>query len=181
MSMFIFLIISSLLILSSLSVVLNRSPIWSILSLIACFLITSIVWLALDAEFLALALIFIYVGAVMVMFLFIVFMLNIGKLKKSQGWLRPVVFLWGGSIIAYTAMKFPVEEWSISKESMVSNTKALGILLYRYYDEAFILLGCLILAAMVSVIAMIDQKASAKTQCITEQINRDKKDCITWM
>ena len=135
----------------------------------------------MGAEFLALALLFIYVGAVMVLFLFIVFMLNMKKLHVIPLWVKLVSMVMFAWLIRYWMGRFSVSQ-PISMINEVENTKVLGIRLYTEYIYSLEILGCILLTAMVSVIQMVTKRHSiAKRQDINLQINRDKKDCITWM
>lgn len=182
MSELLFYMLSICLILASLSVSLSAYPMHSILSLITAFILTSMLWLNLGAEFLALALLFVYVGAVMVLFLFIVFMLNANKLESlpfSVKWLTLGSMM---LLLYYLSGRMIKADLPLEAIETVSNTKALGILLYTKYWITFELLGCVLLATMVAVIRMVDERVGfVKTQNITDQLNRTKEDCIRWM
>lgn len=182
MSELLFYTLSIWLILASLSVSLSVYPMHSVLSLITAFILTSMLWLNLGAEFLALALLFVYVGAVMVLFLFIVFMLNVNKLEALPFWVKWLTL--GSMMLLLYYLSGRVVQLELPLESIetVSNTKALGIRLYTKYWMAFEILGCVLLATMVAVIRMVDKRVGfVKTQDISEQLNRSKEDCITWM
>lgn len=167
---------------SSLSVAWSRYPVYSILSLMASFLITSILWLNLSAEFLALALVFVYVGAVMVLFLFMVFMLNANEQDPIPLISKGIAMLSIGIGVYYLSTRLRVIPSGESGVSTVSNTYAIGTLLYRKYVYAFEVMGCVLLAAMISVIRMmVPARSRVKKQDPRTQMNREPKDCVTWM
>ena len=184
----IFYFASVWLLISSMAVALSAYPVRSILSLISAFLATSLLWLDLGAEFLALVLVFVYVGAVMALFLFIVFMINIDYLKSQVpimvrsgvilllslgvGWL-----IWRGTQ-SISANILP----AAGKLNQVSNTQMIGVQLFTKYALVFEYIGIVLLSAMVAAIALVNRKNNvAKYQNIRQQVDREEKDCITWM
>lgn len=183
MSELFFYVISCFLILASMGVALSSSPMHSVLSLIFAFLVTSVMWIGLNAEFLGLALLFVYVGAVMVLFLFVVFMLNVNKLDGSSLLLKGLTLFGMGFLLYSVLSKYGVSFGEFSEvTNKVSNTKALGIKLYTEYWVSFELLGCVLLASMVAVIQMVDgDRSNVKRQDIGTQIGRKKEECISWM
>jgi NADH-quinone oxidoreductase subunit J len=158
-----FYIPAVLLVLSAINVAFTRKPVWGLLSLMLCFLSTAVLWMGLGAEFLALALIFIYVGAVMALFLFIVFMLNVDSIPAAQLPLSNrlvlclLVVLGGGILFHYAGVSDAVGNAYILPEQ----TKQLGIRLYQDYELAFEVMGIALLAAMLGAIALVlgDRKA----------------------
>lgn len=172
--------LSLILILSALGVSLSAYPIRSALYLILSFLLTSILWVDLGAEFLALALLFIYVGAVMVLFLFIVFMLNSNKLDSIAFGKKMMVMMGLFIMLVYLFSKFQITGGF--SFDMADNTRKLGLALYDDYWMAFEILGAILLCAMVSVLVMVEKRHSqVKKQNISAQMNRQKGDCLKWM
>src|SRR5438445_8613490 len=92
-----FYIFGTILVLAALGVIGSRNPVYSALSLVLCFITSAAIWLLLEAEFLAVVLVLVYVGAVMVLFLFVVMMLDINLAELRQGFTR---FAWLGWLTA---------------------------------------------------------------------------------
>src|SRR6202008_399032 len=86
-----FYVFGTILVLAALGVIISRNPVYSALSLVLCFVTSAAVWLLIEAEFLAVVLVLVYVGAVMVLFLFVVMMLDINLTELRQGFTR---FAW---------------------------------------------------------------------------------------
>lgn len=166
----------------SLTVVLGTQPVKSALSLVAVFISTALLWLDLGAEFLALALIFVYVGAVMVLFLFIVFMINTDYVESTLSWFaRLCLLLTAVCFVGYVVYQYSGEQYPMPDLILASNIKSLGQTLYTDYIWVFETLGCILLAAMVAVVSLIDEpRRQTKQQIIRDQIARDSKD-IRWM
>lgn len=180
----IFYILSIFLVGLSYQVAFNPYPVRSILSLIAAFVVTSILWLFLGAEFLALALVFVYVGAVMALFLYIVFMLNVDVLPKK---VKPSMFYMGAigvSILLGSLLWKGGQRMSLHtlQSAEPSNTAQIGLALYNEHWLAFELIGVVLLVAMICAVALVGSKrGDAKYQSIPEQIKRTVDDSITWM
>ncbi len=159
-----FYIPAILLVISALNVAFTRRPVWGILSLMLCFISTSALWVGLGAEFLALALIFIYVGAVMALFLFIVFMLNVDaipivKLPRHNILVLCLLVILGIYLLSQYA---GVSEAVGNAYILPEQTKQLGVRLYKDYELAFEVMGVALLAAMLGAIALVleDRKKS---------------------
>ena len=152
-----FYIPAILLVMSALNVAFTPRPVWGILSLMLCFISTSVLWMGLGAEFLALAFIFIYVGAVMALFLFIVFMLNVDtipivKIPRHNIFVLCLLVILGIYLFSqYVGASKTVSSASILPEQ----TKQLGIRLYQNYELAFEVMGIALLAAMLGAIALV--------------------------
>lgn len=184
----IFYLAAGWLLVSSLSVALSAYPVRSVLALISAFLATSVLWLDLGAEFLALVLIFVYVGAVMALFLFIVFMINMDYLKSEVALGVKAAFIvtlvLGLSWLVWKGMQTvaPHELQTVVDENQLTNTKAIGVALFTRYALVFEYVGVVLLSAMVAAIVLVNRtNSSAKYQNIRSQVNREEKDCITWM
>jgi NADH-quinone oxidoreductase subunit J len=158
---FLFYLFGAVLLASGLGVVLVRNPVHAALLLVLAFVTAAGLWLLMYAEFLAITLVLVYVGAVMVLFLFVVMMLdiNIDKLREGFWGNLPVaalvgavmagemgVLLWRGVVGSETAAPAPAVT--------VSNTKLLGRVIYTDYVFAFELAAIVLLVAIVAAIAI---------------------------
>lgn len=152
-----FYIPAALLVLSALNIAISSHPVRSVLSLMLAFISTSVLWLALGAEFLALALIFIYVGAVMALFLFIVFMLNVDRLPRKalsmQQALALITLLVAVSVIIIKYLG--TASYAINPQPIVEQTKQLGLALFQDYWVGFEVMGFLLLASMIGAIVLV--------------------------
>ena len=187
----VFYTMATALICSALMVALNAHPVRSVLALIGCFVWTAVLWLLLDAEFLSLALIFVYVGAVMALFLFIVFMLNVHRLPKALSLAKRVgytlmVILGLGVVMiklgwrdVHVGMTQPIQH----SVSSLSNTQEIGQALYLDHWLEFEVVGLILLSAMIAAIALVLKKSDHKVhhQQISDQLSADAKKRVTWM
>lgn len=159
---FLFYIFSSLLIICAFMVIVSRQPVSGVLFLVAAFFLSALLWMMLEAEFLALVLIFVYVGAVMTLFLFVVMMLNLESSPKKSAWVKYLPF--GGLVVALLLAVMaiilgrsyfdPQRYAGIQHSSDYSNVTELGALLYTKYFYAFELAAVLLLVAIVAAIAL---------------------------
>ena len=151
---------SAILILAATRVNTARNPVHAALFLVLSFFTASAIWLLLRAEFLAITLVLVYVGAVMVLFLFVVMMLDINIERLREGFWRnlPAALVVGGlmafemiSVLAYRVYGVPrPNEMPLS----YSNTKELGRLLYTDYAYAFEIAAVILLVAIIAAIAL---------------------------
>ncbi len=157
----IFYFFSAVLILAALGVITFRNPVYAALLLVLAFFSSAGIWLLLEAEFLAIALVLVYVGAVMVLFLFVVMMLDINLDKLREGFWK--WFPFGALIAAVIAVEIGLvmmgdQFKQISplqpKSADYSNTKELGRLIYTEYVYVFELAAVILLVAMVAAIAL---------------------------
>lgn len=158
---FLFYAFSVVLVLAALRVVTARNPVHSALFLVLAFFSAAGIWMLLKAEFLAIVLVLVYVGAVMVLFLFVVMMLDINLDKLREGF-------WGHFPLAATVGVIIVLEmaavllrgfWAPESEvpaisSNIGNTKALGMLIYTQYVYAFEIAAVVLLVAIVAAVAL---------------------------
>jgi NADH-quinone oxidoreductase subunit J len=159
---FLFWVFAAVTVVSAVRVVTARNPVHSALWLVLTFFSSACIWMLLRAEFLAITLVLVYVGAVMVLFLFVVMMLDLNIDQMRQGfWLNlPVALFVGIAIILQLAAVI----WhafagnSISSAPSLpenySNTKALGNLLYTDYVYPFEIAAVLLLVAIIAAIAL---------------------------
>ena len=170
---------------SALCVITARNPVHAALFLVLSFFTASAIWLLLRAEFLALTLVVVYVGAVMVLFLFVVMMLDINIERLREGFWRnmPAALVVGGlmafemiSVLAYRVYGMPrPNEQPLS----YSNTKELGRLLYTDYVYAFEIAAVVLLVAIVAAIALtLRRRKDARGQDPAEQTRVRREDRV---
>ena len=168
---FVFYVLSFVLISSGLSVITSRNPVTAALSLVLAFFNASGIWLLLQADFLAIALVLVYVGAVMVLFLFVVMMLDINLDKLREGFwdYLPMAGFIGLLMMVEMVMVFKTKPFTLAPItepiSNTSNTEMIGNTLYSNYVLPFELASVVLLIAIVSAIALTlrDRKDSKKT------------------
>jgi NADH-quinone oxidoreductase subunit J len=177
-----FLIFATLLVASALGLIIARNPVYSALFLVLCFLNSAVIWLLTEAEFLAIVLVLVYVGAVMVLFLFVVMMLDINLAELRSGFSR---FAWLGWITAVAVIaEIVAVVWSrgltgldvgrspIPEPASYSNTMALGQVIYTRYAYPFELAAMLLLVAIVAAITLtMRRRQGLKYQDISRQVS----------
>ena len=186
-----FYLFSAVMIASAVMVIAARNPVHSVLFLILAFFNAAGLFLLLGAEFLAMILFVVYVGAVAVLFLFVVMMLDIDFVKIREGFLQylPVGALVG--IILLAELMIVLGAWVISPEiaaapsapippeSEASNIAALGALLYTRYVFFFQMAGMVLLVAMIGAIVLtLHHKPGVKRQSIPDQVARTPETAI---
>lgn len=182
-----FYIFSAVLLLSGFRVITARSPVHAALFLVLAFFSASCVWILLQAEFLAISLVLVYVGAVMVLFLFVVMMLDINIDVLRQGFWKhfPVAGLVG--VIIALEMAFVLQRgFNLSVAPQLDaaavqagNTKLLGIQIYTAYLYPLQVAAVLLLVAIISAIALTFRKRKdVKGQNASEQVKAKKADRV---
>jgi NADH-quinone oxidoreductase subunit J len=157
---FLFYAFSAILLLAGVRVITARNPVHSALFLVLSFFTAAGIWLLLRAEFLAIALVLVYVGAVMVLFLFVVMMLDINIERLREGFWRnlPLALAVGGimvfEMIAILGRQYFGDTAPREPGPGYSNTKALGMLLYTDYAYAFEIAAVILLVAIIAAIAL---------------------------
>ena len=184
----IFYFFSTVLVLSALGVITARNPVHAALLLVLAFFTSSGLWLLLEAEFLAITLVLVYVGAVMVLFLFVVMMLDINIDRLREGFLKwfPFGALLAVVMAAEMAMvlmgkQFGIEEMPAppSRGADYSNTKELGRLIYTEYVYAFELAAVILLVAIVAAIALtLRHRTGIKSVDASKQVAVKRGDRI---
>ena len=184
-----FYLFSALAIASAVMVISSRNPVHSVLFLILCFFNGAGLFILLGAEFLAMILIVVYVGAVAVLFLFVVMMLDVDFVELRQGMLNylPV----GGAIglIVLAELALVVGSWAVDPASVrtiaspapgnISNTEALGRILYTDYIYYFQAAGLVLLVAMIGAIVLtLRHKVGVKRQNVADQVARGPATAI---
>ncbi len=163
---FLFYIFAAIALFAALRVIVSRNPVHSALFLVLAFASTAGIWMLLHAEFLAIVLVLVYVGAVMVLFLFVVMMLDINVDKVRRGfWRNLPVALFVGVVVVLELSAVLIYAFAgvgaadaPSLPANYSNTKALGALLYTDYVWAFEVAAVILLVAMVAAIALTLRK-----------------------
>ena len=171
--------------------VISRNPVHSVLWLILAFLSSAGMFVLMGAEFVAMLLIIVYVGAVAVLFLFVVMMLDVdfAEMKAEMAKYMPLALLIGVVILMQLALAFGVwttaegVEIAASPDALgggdVHNTKALGLVLYDRYFILFQLAGLILLVAMIGAIVLtLRHRADVKRQDILQQMYRDPGEAM---
>ena len=184
-----FYLFSSVMIGSAFMVIAARNPVHSVLFLILAFVNAAGLFLLLGAEFLAMIIVIVYVGAVAVLFLFVVMMLDVDFAELKQGFLQylPVGALIGVAVLielvlvlgAWTQAPAAIGAAGAPTPPDVSNTLALGRVLYTKYVYFFQAAGLILLTAMIGAIVLtLRHKPDVKRQVIADQNARDKSDVV---
>ena len=187
---FSFYFFSGIAVLSALMVISAKNPVHSVLFLILSFVNAAALFVLLGAEFLAMILIVVYVGAVAVLFLFVVMMLDINYIKLREGFLQYLPFgaLLGIVLFIELGMLFFINKSGeknlveFSNKPIfneIENTKSLGTVLYTEYFYLFQISGVILLVAMIgSIVLTLRERSGVKKQKIFDQINFDAKHAI---
>jgi len=182
----VFYALAIILLYAGLRVITTRNPVYAALYLVLSFFTAAGIWLLLEAEFLAIALVLVYVGAVMVLFLFVVMMLDINLDKLREGFWNalPVALPVGGLMSAEMVMivgakHFGADKISapLAKPADYSNTAALGRVLYTDYLLTFELASVVLLVAIVAAIALtLRDRRESKSMDPAKQVVVKKAD-----
>lgn len=162
-----FYLFSAILVLSGLRVVTARNPVHAVLYLVLSFFTAGMIWMLLQAEFLAIAIVLIYIGAVMVLFLFVVMMLDINIDKLRQGFWRylPVGLVVAGIMVAEMAMVLNGPYFQLKAmpapqavDPAYSNTQDLARVIFTDYAYPFELASLVLLVGMLAAVALTLRK-----------------------
>jgi NADH-quinone oxidoreductase subunit J len=182
-----FYVFSAVLLVASFMVITARTPVYAALYLVLAFFSASCVWMLLRAEFLAIALVLVYVGAVMVLFLFVVMMLDINVDSLREGfWKHSPVALLVGAVIAvemalvlipgFDVRSAPVTDAAALK---LGNTKVLGIEVYTRYLYPLQVAAVLLLVAIIAAIALtLRRRKDSKYVDPAMQVRAKKADRV---
>ena len=184
-----FYVFGAILVLTALGVITARNPVHCALFLVAAFLNSAVIWLLLQAEFLALTLIVVYVGAVMVLWLFVVMMLDVDVEKLRQGFTRyaPLGALIALIVAAQIGLVVYVRKLGLDDTAAAvadrpagySNTLELGHLLYTQYLYPFEIAAVILLVAIVAAITLtMRDRPGQKVQDIGKQVAVRAKDRV---
>ena len=176
-----FYVFAAALVICALGVITARNPVHCALFLVAAFLNSSVIWLLLEAEFLAITLVVVYVGAVMVLWLFVVMMMDIDVDKLRQGFTRyaPVGAVIALVVVAQIATVVYVRKLGLGdgaalepKPQGYSNTAELGQLLYTQYLYPFEVAAVILLVAIVAAITLtMRRRPGQKLQDVGKQVS----------
>lgn len=180
---------SGVLLVSAIGVITSRNPVHAALYLVFAFFNSAVLWMLLEAEFLAIVLVLVYVGAVMVLFLFVVMMLDINIAQMREGFTRyaPLGILVAlivvaeiGSVVWVKTLGLEVTPVaSVAVAADYSNTQALGELLYTKYLYPFELAAVILLIAIVAAIVLtMRQRTGLKQQDVGAQVAVRAKDRV---
>jgi NADH-quinone oxidoreductase subunit J len=185
----VFYAFSLVLVFAAVAVVTVRNPVYAVLFLVLSFFSAAAIWMLLEAEFLAIILIVVYVGAVMVLFLFVVMMLDINLVPFKEGFIRylPVAVL----VALIMAVELLMVLWSRGRfgadmfpvpapnTADYSNTTELGELLYTNYLLPFEVAGVVLLVAMISAVALtLRTRPGIRTQNPAEQVRTRREESV---
>ncbi|MGH8690083.1 MAG: NADH-quinone oxidoreductase subunit J [Burkholderiales bacterium] len=179
----IFFILGAILLVSGVLVITARNPVHGVLFLVLAFFTAAGIWLLLRAEFLAIALVVVYVGAVMVLFLFVVMMLDINLERVREGFWRnlPLALVVGGiMVIEMVAVLANRYYGAVPRDvpASYSNTKELGRVLYTQYAYAFEIAAVILLVAIIAAIALtLRRRKDSRSQDPSAQtrVRRDER------
>jgi NADH-quinone oxidoreductase subunit J len=183
-----FYLFAVLAVVAGIMVVVARNPVHAVLYLILAFFNAAGLFILLGAEFLAMILVIVYVGAVAVLFLFVVMMLDVDFAELKAGFIRnaPVGLFVGGVVLVELVLLFLGRGFGLgvahpagaaaTSGAPVSNTEALGLVLYTKYVYFFEVAGLVLLVAMIGAIVLtLQHKAGVRRQSIAAQVARSPK------
>ena len=186
-----FYLFATITIASGVMVISSRNPVHSVLFLILAFFNAAGMFILLGAEFMAMILVVVYVGAVAVLFLFVVMMLDISFVEMRQGFLQylPVGALIG--LILLVELMMVIGAWVIAPGAdmqprmpippaeTVTNAEALGRVLYTHYFHLFQIAGLILLVAMIGAIVLtLRERGGVRRQVISQQVNITRDEVI---
>ena len=183
-----FFVFAAVLLCAALGVILARNPVHAVLLLVLCFFTSAVIWLLLDAEFLAIVLVLVYVGAVMVLFLFVVMMLdvNIEEMRKGLAGYWPLALAVAGFVVFAILNVIVVKHLggltiTAAAPSPVgySNTRVLGTALFtRYAYPAQVAAAILLVASVAAIVLTLRRRAGGRPQDIASQVAVRAKDRV---
>ena len=179
-----FYLFAGVMLASSVMVVVSRNPVYSVLFLILAFFNAAGLFVLIGAEFLAMLLVVVYVGAVAVLFLFVVMMLDINFAEMRAGFQKylPLGLIVGGILVFELVLAMYGDAFGGETEPVVSeiaNTTRLGSVLYTKYAFLFQLAGLILLVAMIGAISLtLRKRAGVRRQIIAEQNARRPADVL---
>ncbi|MFL6550980.1 MAG: NADH-quinone oxidoreductase subunit J [Povalibacter sp.] len=179
---------SAVLVVAAVGVITARNPVHAALFLVFAFFNSAVIWLLLEAEFLAIVLVLVYVGAVMVLFLFVVMMLDVNVAQMREGFTRyaplgiliaALVVVEIGSVVWVKHLGVTQTAAAVANAADYSNTRMLGELLYTKYLYPFELAAVLLLLAIVAAIVLtMRHRVGLKAQDIAGQVAVNARDRV---
>lgn len=182
-----FIILAVLLVTAGVGVITLRQPVHAALSLVAGILALAAIYVTLEAHFLAAIQVIVYAGAVMVLFLFVIMLLNVGRTRAaSLKWLKPAAWITGVlSLAAVVAVVFvvqrPLPEFAVIDAALRGgNADAVGDALFTDHLLSFHLVGVLLLVGIVGAVALVQQTVPARRgrQGVTQHEPKDAPDLV---
>lgn len=178
---------AAILVFAALRVITAKNPVHAALYLVLSFFSAAAIWLLLQAEFLAIVLVLVYVGAVMVLFLFVVMMVDFDLEKLRQGfWANLKVAVPVGGLIVFEMSAVLIRSFNVPASSVAplgpdyDNTRALGRLIYTQYVYAFEIAAVILLLAIIAAIALtLRRRKDSKHQDPGRQVRVKAKDRLT--
>ena len=180
LALILFYSFATILVAAGVGVITTRNPVYAALSLVLCFFTSAVLWLLIEAEFLAIVLVLVYVGAVMVLFLFVVMMLDINVEELKRGFTR---YAWLGWIVTATViveivgvifqrrLGLDVTRGMVPLPTPYSNATALGMALFTRYAYAIEIAALLLLVAIIAAISLtLRPRRGLKVQDINAQV-----------
>ena len=189
-----FYLFSTIAVFSAVMVTISRNTVYSVFFLILVFVTISTLFIMIGAEFLGMIMLIVYVGAVAVLFLFVVMMLNVTKqpikYSKKKGFINNISVGAVVGIIIFLELLIAIGGWkykdtfvplsSIDPNIKISNTHAIGNVLYTNYIHLFQIYGMILLVSMIGAITLtFSKKENVKRQDYFKQINRQKDTAIS--
>ncbi len=180
----VFYFFAAILLAAGLRVITARNPVHAALYLVLAFFTAAAIWLLLRAEFLAIALVLVYVGAVMVLFLFVVMMLDVNLERLREGFWRnlPLALVVGGIMVWEMITVLAYRIWGVGEPRPLpagySNTRELGRLVYTDYAYAFEIAAVILLVAIVAAIALTLRKRKdtrAQNPSLQVRVRREQR------
>ncbi len=183
--LFVFYFFATVMVLSALRMITVRNPVHAALFLVLTFFTSAALWLLLEAEFLAIALVLVYVGAVMVLFLFVVMMLDINVAKMREGFIRfmPIGVFVALIMVLEMALVVGSKLFDVQQPEPAaadfSNTEALGRVLYTDYIYPFEIAGVILLVAIIAAITLtLRRRPETKYQNPARQIKARREERV---
>ena len=175
-----FYVFATILVFAAIMVITVRNPVHASLFLVVAFFNSAVLWLLLEAEFLAITLVLVYVGAVMVLFLFVIMMLDINIARLREGFAKYLPIATVVAVIMVVEMVFVVGPGNFGLEQFAeparhstdfSNTRALGSVLYTVYLYPFEIAAAILLVAIVAAISLtLRRRPGTRHQEIDKQV-----------
>jgi len=184
-----FYVLAAIAVISAFAVIAARNPVHSVLFLILTFFSAAGLFVLLGAEFLAMLLVVVYVGAVAVLFLFVVMMLDVDFVELKQGFLQympiggliALALLAELGLVAGAAMSTPAAPTPLAPEggAAITNAEAIGLVLYTDYLLVFQLAGLVLFVAMIGAIVLtLRRRPGVKKQDIAAQVGRKRSEGV---
>jgi NADH-quinone oxidoreductase subunit J len=187
-----FYVFAAVVMFAAAGVVISRNPVYSVLWLILAFFNAAALFVLIGAEFVAMILVIVYVGAVAVLFLFVVMMLDINLAEIRQGFLEYLPIGAALGIVLFAEILFGLGVWgghsgtvqALSRAgahvAAVENTRAIGRVLYTQYFYLFQVAGLVLLVAMIGAIVLtLRTRPGVRRQRVSEQLYRSKEQAIS--